>query len=129
MENKLKLKVNENKSSVTRPVEVQAPRVQRDMAQTSEDENSPGEREPFEGENLQSDYGKPEQISESDRQCPDASVARMDKLLQTDGGQRNAGETGWLDQTETAVPVAAALEETTNLERAGLSKDSAIFSE
>ncbi len=38
----------------------------------------------------------------------------MDKLLQADGSQRSAGRTGWLDKTETAVPVVAAVEETGN---------------
>ncbi|HFF5833168.1 TPA: hypothetical protein ACGD6H_004141 [Escherichia coli] len=55
------------------------------MAQTGEAENSPDEREQAEGESPQSDHGKPEQISESDNQCPDASAAWMDKLLQADG--------------------------------------------
>ncbi|GAB1639547.1 hypothetical protein JNEC123_45050 [Escherichia coli] len=35
----------------------------------------------------------------------------MDKLLQSDGNQMSAGGTGRLDQTETAVPVVAAVEE------------------
>ncbi len=44
----------------------EVPRVQCDMAQTGEAENSPDEREEAEGESPQSDHGKPEQISESD---------------------------------------------------------------
>ncbi len=89
----------------------EVPRVQCDMAQTGEAENSPDEREQAEGESPQSDHGKPEQISESDNQCPDASAAWMDKLLQADGSQRSAGR---LDQTEAAVPVVAAVEEAGN---------------
>lgn len=92
----------------------EVPRVQCDMAQTGEAENSPDEREEAEGESPQSDHGKPEQISESDNQCPDASAAWMDKLLQADGSQRSAGRAGRLDQTETAVPVVAAVEEAGN---------------
>nr|WP_229477000.1 hypothetical protein [Escherichia coli] len=38
----------------------------------------------------------------------------MDKLLQADGSQRSAGRAGRLDQTETAVPVVAAVEEAGN---------------
>lgn len=56
----------------------------------------------------------------------------MDKLLQADGSQRSAGGAGWLDQTETALLVVAAVEETANLaknlQRAGLSKDRAMIS-
>ena len=92
----------------------EGPRVQCDMAQTGEAENSPDECEQAEGESPQSDHGKPEQISESDNQCPDASAAWMDKLLQADGSQRSAGRAGRLDQTETAVPVVAAVEEAGN---------------
>ena len=92
----------------------EVPRVQCDMAQTGEAEDSPDEREQAEGESPQSDDGKPEQISESDNQCSDASAAWMDKLLQADGSQRSAGGAGWLDQTETELPVVAAVEETAN---------------
>lgn len=53
----------------------EVPRVQYDMAQTVEAENSPDECEQAEGGSAQSDHGKPEQISESDNQCPDASAA------------------------------------------------------
>lgn len=52
--------------------------------------------------------------SVKDNQCPDASAAWMDKLLQADGSQRSAGRAGRLDQTETAVPVVAAVEEVGN---------------
>lgn len=92
----------------------EVPRVQCDMAQTGEAENSLDEREQAEGESPQSDHGKPESISESDNQCPDASVAWMDKLLQADGSQKSAGGAGGLDQTETAVPVVAAVEGAAN---------------
>ena len=63
----------------------EVPLVQCDMAQTGEAENS-----------------------------PDASTAWMDKLLQADGSQRSAGRPGRLDQTETALPVVAAVEEAGN---------------
>ena len=92
----------------------EVPRVQCDMAQTGEAEDSPDEREQAEGESPQSDDGKPEQISESDNQCSDTSAVWMDKLLQADGSQRSAGGAGWLDQTETALLVVAAVEETAN---------------
>ncbi len=92
----------------------EVPRVQCDMAQTGEAENSPDERGEAEGESPQFDHEKPEQISESDNQCPDASAAWMDKLLQADGSQRSAGRAGRLDQTETAVPVVEAVEEAGN---------------
>ena len=49
----------------------EVPRVQYDMAQTVEAENSPDECEQAEGESAQSDHGKPEH----DNQCPDASAA------------------------------------------------------
>ena len=92
----------------------EVPRVQCDMAQTGEAVDSPDEREQPEGESPQSDDGKPEQISESDNQCSDTSAVWMDKLLQADGSQRSAGGAGWLDQTETALLVVAAVEETAN---------------
>lgn len=105
-----KLKVNEKKSAVARPWDRKFlgysvtwhKQAKLKMALTSV--NRLKEKSP------QSDDGKPEQISESDNQYPDTSAVWMDKLLQADGSQRSAGGAGWLDQTETALLVVAAVE-------------------
>ena len=75
VENKLKQKVNEKKSAVARPWEQKFLGYSMTWHKQLKLKIAPDECEQAEGESAQSDHGKPEQISESDNQCPDASAA------------------------------------------------------
>lgn len=110
----------------------EVPWVQCDMAQTGEAENSPDEREQAEGESPQSDHGKPEQISESDNQCPDAVLRgwiSYFRLTEVRGVLEELD--GWIKRKLRCLlwrQWKRPGTRTKNLQRAGLSKDRAMIS-